>query len=132
MAHLGVENPFRQGFLQIIDEPVGLEGGLGIDPASNWSSMASGMWGSLGRGIVRLLCSDHAQPPHEISDTPDRLQRLHRWAKASVWLRVFEVLPEASPASPHLIDSSIVRAHQHAAGGKRGASITPSTVLVED
>jgi hypothetical protein len=42
MAHLGVENPFRQGFLQIIDEPVGLEGGLGIDPASNWSSMHPG------------------------------------------------------------------------------------------
>jgi hypothetical protein len=31
-----------------------------------------------------------------------------------------------------LIDSSIVRAHQHAAGGKKGARITPSAVLVED
>jgi hypothetical protein len=32
----------------------------------------------------------------------------------------------------HLIDSSIIRAHQHAAGAKRGVRITPSAVLVAD
>lgn len=47
--------------------------------------------------------------------------RCNRWAKARVWLRVFEALTARSPEAPHLIDSSIVRAHQHAAGGKRGA-----------
>ncbi|MCH8092729.1 MAG: IS5 family transposase [Proteobacteria bacterium] len=46
--------------------------------------------------------------------------RYNRWAKAGVWLRVFEALSEQSPDSLHLIDSSIVRAHQHAAGGKKG------------
>jgi len=58
--------------------------------------------------------------------------RFNRWAKAGIWLKVFEALVEHSPASLHLIDSSIVRAHQHAAGGKKGARITPSAVLVED
>jgi transposase len=58
--------------------------------------------------------------------------RFNRWAKAGVWLRIFERLAERSPDSLHLIDSSIVRAHQHAAGGKKGARITPSAVLVED
>jgi transposase len=58
--------------------------------------------------------------------------RFNRWAKAGVWVRVFEALSAASPASMHLIDSSIIRAHQHAAGGKKGARITPSAVLVED
>lgn len=58
--------------------------------------------------------------------------RFNRWAKAGVWLRVFEALTRASPDSLHLIDSSIVRAHQHAAGGKKGARITPSVGLVED
>jgi transposase len=58
--------------------------------------------------------------------------RYNRWAKAGVWLRVFEALAAASPHSLHLIDSSIVRAHQHAAGGKKGARITPSAVPVED
>lgn len=58
--------------------------------------------------------------------------RFNRWAKAGVWLKVFEALSERSPVSLHLIDSSIVRAHQHAAGGKKGARITPSAALVED
>lgn len=59
-------------------------------------------------------------------------KRFNRWAKKGVWLRIFEALAEQSPASLHLIDTSIVRAHQHAAGGKKGAPITPSAVLVED
>ena len=58
--------------------------------------------------------------------------RYNRWAKAGVWLRVFEALAASSPQSLHLIDSSIVRANQHAAGGKKGARITPLAVLVED
>jgi hypothetical protein len=41
-----------------------------------------------------------------------------------VWLRIFETLSEHSPGSLHLIDSSIVRAHQHAASGKKGVRIT--------
>lgn len=58
--------------------------------------------------------------------------RYNRWAKAGVWLRVFEALAASSPQSMQLIDASIVRAHQHAAGGKKGARITPLAVLVED
>jgi len=58
--------------------------------------------------------------------------RYNRWAKAGVWLRVFEALAAVSPQSMQLIDSSVIRAHQHAAGGKKGARITPLAVLVED
>jgi transposase len=58
--------------------------------------------------------------------------RYNRWSKAGVWLKVFEALAAGSPQSLQLIDSSIVRAHQHAAGGKKGVRITPSAVLVED
>ena len=58
--------------------------------------------------------------------------RFNRWAKAGVWLKVFQTLSERSPQSMQLIDSSIIRAHQHAAGGKKGARITPLAVLVED
>jgi transposase len=58
--------------------------------------------------------------------------RFNRWAKKGVWLTIFEALAARSPQSLHLIDSSIVRAHQHAAGGKKGVRITPSAVLVED
>jgi hypothetical protein len=41
-------------------------------------------------------------------------------------------LPAAKPQSLQLIDSSVIRAHQHAAGGKKGVRVTPSAVLVED
>lgn len=58
--------------------------------------------------------------------------RYNRWAKAGVWLRIFEALAACSPQSLQFIDSSIIRAHQHAAGGKKGARITPLVVLVED
>ena len=58
--------------------------------------------------------------------------RYNRWAKAGVWIHVFNALAEQSPQSMVFIDSSIVRAHQHAAGGKKGARITPLVSLAGD
>jgi transposase len=58
--------------------------------------------------------------------------RFNRWAKRAVWVAIFEALARDSPDSLALIDSSIVRAHQHAAGGKKGVRITPSAGLVAD
>jgi transposase len=58
--------------------------------------------------------------------------RFNRWAKAGVWVNIFNALAARSPESMAFIDSSIVRAHQHAAGGKKGARITPSVALVAD
>lgn len=58
--------------------------------------------------------------------------RYNRWAKKGVWLRLFESLAALSPQSLQFIDSSIIRAHQHSAGAKKGARITPLVVLVED
>ena len=43
--------------------------------------------------------------------------RFNRWPKKGGWLAMFEALAKRSPQSLQLIDSSIVRAHQHAAGG---------------
>jgi len=58
--------------------------------------------------------------------------RFNRWAKAGVWVRIFEELAEKSPDSMQFIDSSIIQAHQHAAAEKKGAKITPSVALVAD
>ncbi len=52
--------------------------------------------------------------------------RYNRWAKQGVWERLFKALAARSPGSLHLIDTSVVRAHQHAASGKKGVRITPS------
>jgi transposase len=61
-------------------------------------------------------------------DLPDRFgnwnsawRRFGRWAKTGVWRAVFEVLQD--PDLEWLIlDSTIIRAHQHAAGAKKKAT----------
>lgn len=59
--------------------------------------------------------------------------RYNRWAKAGVWARIFEALAKKMPRSLALIDSSIIRAHQHSAGAKKGARKTkPSAVHAAD
>ena len=46
--------------------------------------------------------------------------RFRRWANRGVWERVFQVLAEEADNEYALIDSTIVRAHQHSAGAKGG------------
>jgi transposase len=58
--------------------------------------------------------------------------RFNRRAKAGVWGRVFEALARGSPASLRLIDSSIVRAHQHSAGAKTGLRSDRAVALRAD
>lgn len=44
-----------------------------------------------------------------------------RWSKSGVWRRIFERLAEDADNEYAMIDSTIVRAHQHSAGAKGGA-----------
>jgi len=50
-------------------------------------------------------------------------QRFRRWAKKGVWERIFNALMESPDFEYLIIDSTIVRAHQHAAGAKGGAKM---------
>jgi transposase len=43
-----------------------------------------------------------------------------RWSKSGVWQRIFEQLAEDADNEYAMIDSTIVRAHQHSAGAKGG------------
>jgi transposase len=58
--------------------------------------------------------------------------RFRRWQQAGVWERVLAVLQAEADAqgeldwSLHFLDGTTVRAHQHAAGAKKGAVTTPS------
>jgi transposase len=53
--------------------------------------------------------------------------RFYRWQKAKIWNQVLESLQaEADKQGKldwevHYVDGSVIRAHQHAAGGKKGA-----------
>ena len=50
-------------------------------------------------------------------------KRFTRWARSGLWQRIFEVLLEDKDNSYVMIDSTIVRVHQQAAGGKGGTRI---------
>ena len=54
--------------------------------------------------------------------------RFSRWAKKGDWESLFKALAEDSDFEYLIIDSTIVRAHQHAAGAKGGLKIRPSDV----
>lgn len=43
-----------------------------------------------------------------------------RWSQRGVWQRIFERLAEEADNEYAMIDSTIVRAHQHSAGAKGG------------
>ncbi len=45
--------------------------------------------------------------------------RHSRWAKTGVWKRIFEDLAKDSDNEYAMIDSTIVRAHQHSAGAQK-------------
>jgi transposase len=81
--------------------------------------------------VLRTGAPWRATCPNAMAPTP-RLQPVQPVGQARYLAEVFEELARRSPQSLQLIDSSIVRAHQHAAGGKKGARITPSAVLGAD
>ena len=55
-------------------------------------------------------------------------QRFSRWARGGVWQRLFAALSDDPDFEYLILDSTIVRAHQHAAGAKGGLKLRPSAV----
>ncbi len=56
-------------------------------------------------------------------------QRFNRWCRDGVWERLFEALIDTPDWNYVLVDSTIVRAHQHSAGAsKRGLKLRRSVV----
>jgi transposase len=45
--------------------------------------------------------------------------RFNRWGKGNVWERVFAALAEDPDCEYVMLDSTVIRAHQHAAGAKK-------------
>jgi transposase len=58
--------------------------------------------------------------------------RFSRWAKAGVWERIFEALIRDRDNQYLMLDTTLVRAHQQAATGKRGPKIRRWGVPEED
>ena len=57
--------------------------------------------------------------PERFGDWKNVHRRHSRWAKSAVWHRVFLHLAADADNEYAMIDSTIVRAHQHSAGAKK-------------
>lgn len=47
-------------------------------------------------------------------------RRFSRWSRKGVWHRIFEAMSDDADFEYLIVDSTIIRAHQHAAGAKKG------------
>jgi transposase len=91
----------------------GREGDKGRRGADNRLFLEAVLW------ILRTGAPWRDLPP-EFGNWNSQYQRFRRWAKKGVWERIFNEL-RANPDYEYLIiDATIVRAHQHAAGAKKG------------
>ena len=62
--------------------------------------------------------------PAEFMNWRTAWRRLQRWTAAGVWERVIDALRAMAPDAgweAHMLDSSVIRAHVHAAGARRAA-----------
>src|SRR5215510_14322312 len=57
--------------------------------------------------------------PERFGDWKNIHRRFSRWAKTGVWERVFEHLAREADNEYAMLDSTIVRAHQHSAGAPK-------------
>ena len=73
-----------------------------------------------GRTKLNYLSENRGPPlPERFGDPIKVHTRFSRWAKSGVWERVFEHLAADADNEYAMIDSTIVRAHQHSAGAQK-------------
>jgi transposase len=65
--------------------------------------------------------------PERFGDWKNTHKRFRRWCESGVFERIFKALAEDSDNEYMMLDSTIVRAHQHSAGArKKGEPVKPS------
>jgi transposase len=86
--------------------------------------------------VEAVLYRDRAGIPWR--DLPERFgdfrvvhTRFSRWNKKGVWERVFSLLADDADNEYAMIDSTIVRAHQHSAGAKGGIKMKKRSVVAK-
>jgi transposase len=66
--------------------------------------------------------------PDVFGDWNSVFRRFSRWSQKGVWWRLFEAMSDDSDFEYLIVDSTIIRAHQHASGAKKGLKIRPRFV----
>ena len=66
--------------------------------------------------------------PEAFGEWNSVFRRFSRWSRKGVWQRIFAAMSDDHDFEYLIIDSTIVRAHQHASGAKGGLKIRQSDV----
>jgi transposase len=74
-------------------------------------------------GIFWVLRAPWRDLPERYGPYTTAYNRFNRWRKAGVWDRLMDVVTKAHGGEVQMIDSSIVRVHQHASGVKKRVEI---------
>lgn len=94
----------------------GHEGGVGRPVQDNRKFIEGVIWVGRNGGRWRSV-------PSEYGKWSSIHKRFKRWSDAGIWQVIFNTLVEAADMEWVMIDSTIVRAHQHSAGAKGGSKI---------
>jgi len=70
--------------------------------------------------------------PPELGNWHTTFTRFARWAKAGVWSRLFQAVSSDKDWEEVMLDSTVVRAHQHAAGAQKNTVRRLWAVLAAD
>jgi len=89
----------------------------GADLLDHASRVISGILHVLKSGTRWCDCPPEYGPPTTIYN------RFNRWRKAGVWDRLMDEITKHHKGDVQMIDTSIVRVHQHGATAKRGVEI---------
>jgi transposase len=90
----------------------GKDGDVGRSGADNRLFVEAVLW-------IARTGSPWRDLPAEFGRWNSAYQRFARWSRAGVWQRVFAALAKERRFREVFIDSTIVRAHQHAAGAPK-------------
>jgi transposase len=82
-------------------------------------------------GVLRIVRtgSPWRDLPEVFGEWNSVFRRFSRWSRKDVWWRIFEAMSDDPDFEYLIVDSTIVRVHQHAAGAQKGGlKIRPSAV----
>ena len=91
-------------------------GDVGVTAKDNQRFVEGVIWVGKNGGRWRSL-------PPEYGKWGSVHKRFKRWADKGIWQMIFNALVEHADMEWVMIDSTIVRAHQHAAGAKKNLKI---------
>lgn len=114
---------------RIVPHVIGDERTRGSSGRDNRMFVEAVLW------IVRTGCP-WRDLPEVFGDWNSVFRRFSRWSAKGVWWRIFAAMADDPDFEYLIVDSTIIRAHQHASGAKRGglkirpAAIRPSAAPV--